>query len=242
MGSLYVLMCLAAMIHQSAGLNFTLDCNLSTMKEEVQKEILDCHNNIRRSVIPTASNMLKMEWSHEAASDAQRWANKCTLKVSEFSNRTTGDTVCSENVFASSLSVCWKDVILAWKLQKKNFIYGVGAINQKSHYLAYIQMIFYRTYKIGCGVSYCPNNIYKYFYVCQYCPARNEVTSLATPYKKGERCADCPYSCYNGLCTNPCQYEDKYSNCQQLKDKLTCDFIPVKLHCKATCMCTSEIK
>ncbi|XP_007484131.1 cysteine-rich venom protein-like [Monodelphis domestica] len=236
------LMFLATVIHQSIGLNPRLYGNLSTMKEEIQKKILEHHNNIRRSVIPTASNMLKMEWSHEAATNAQSRANNCTLKVNRFPNRTIGDTVCGENILRSTFPTSWTDAILVWKLQKKNFIYGVGAVNVTGHYLAYTQMIWYRSYKIGCGVAYCPKNEFKYFYVCHYCPAGNKVTSLATPYKKGAKCADCPHACQNGLCTNPCPYEDKYSNCKEMKDMFTCDFTEIKLHCKATCRCTNEIK
>ncbi|XP_043856238.1 cysteine-rich venom protein-like [Dromiciops gliroides] len=241
MGPLSLLLLLATVIHQSTGLNFTLYSNLSPTKE-MQKKILEHHNNIRRSVIPPASNMLKMEWNNEAAANAQRWANKCTTEASGINNRSIDDMVCGENIFAASFPASWDDAILVWELQKKNFTYGVGAINENHHYLSYTQMIWYKTYKIGCGVSYCPQNAYKYIYVCQYCPAGNEVISLATPYKKGDRCGDCLHSCQNGLCTNPCQYEDKYSNCQDLKDHLTCDFTEVKLHCKATCRCTSEIK
>ncbi|XP_074093271.1 cysteine-rich venom protein TEL1-like isoform X2 [Macrotis lagotis] len=200
MGSFSLLMFLAAVIHQSTGLNFTLHRNSPPIKEEEQKKILENHNNIRRSVIPMASNMLKMEWSHEAASNAQKRADKCMIKVSEFSNRSIGGARCGENIFLSSFPVSWEDVILAWKLQKKNFIYGVGATEGDNHYLAYTQMIWYKSYQIGCAVSYCPNNVNKYVHVCQYCPAGNVLRALPTPYKKGVRCADCPYSCQDGLC------------------------------------------
>ncbi|XP_036624234.1 cysteine-rich venom protein-like [Trichosurus vulpecula] len=242
MGPLFIIMFLATVIHQSTGVNFTLYSNLSTVKIEVQNKILEHHNNIRRSVIPAASNMLKMEWSSEVASNAQMWANECKMKNSGFSVRAINDTECGENIFGSSFPASWDDVILGWKLQKRNFIYGLGGINENHNFLTYIQMVWYRTYKIGCGFSQCPNNKYKYIYVCQYYPGRNEGTSLMTPYKKGDRCADCPHSCENGLCTNPCQYEDKYTNCQNLKDQLTCDFTHIKLHCEASCKCTSEIK
>ncbi|XP_044531275.1 cysteine-rich venom protein-like [Gracilinanus agilis] len=182
-----------------------------------------------------------LEWSHEAATNAQSLANNCILQVSSLPNRIIGDTVYGENILMSTFPTSWDDVILTWKLQKKNFIYGVGTVS-KNDYLAYTQMIWYRSNKIGCGVAYCSKNKYKYVYVCLYCPAGNEVTSLATPYKKGARCADCPHACQDGLCTNPRPHEDKYSNCKKMKDTFTCDFTNIKLYCKATCRCTSEIK
>uniref|UniRef100_A0A8C5T8U6 SCP domain-containing protein n=1 Tax=Malurus cyaneus samueli TaxID=2593467 RepID=A0A8C5T8U6_9PASS len=50
-------------------------------KTHSQKEILEQHNEIRRSVIPTARNMLKMEWSNKAAKNAQKWADQCEILV-----------------------------------------------------------------------------------------------------------------------------------------------------------------
>ncbi|XP_072494156.1 cysteine-rich venom protein-like [Notamacropus eugenii] len=241
MGSLFVLMFLATVTHQSTGLNSTLYSNLSTMEREVQKKIVEHHNSIRRSVIPMASNMLKVEWSNEASSNAQKWANLCNVRNSGISSRSIDGTSYGENMFGSSIPVSWDDVILAWELEKNNFIYGAGAINENLTFLAYTQMIWYSTYKIGCGFAQCPNNVYQFLYTCQYCPEGNDINSITTPYKKGDRCADCLHSCENGLCTNPCHYVDEYSNCQMMKDELACDFTYVKHHCKASCKCTSEI-
>ncbi|CAM5131081.1 unnamed protein product, partial [Natator depressus] len=47
---------------------------LTTDLPEVQIEITDKHNELRRLVSPTASNMLKMVWNAEAAKNAKSWA------------------------------------------------------------------------------------------------------------------------------------------------------------------------
>ncbi|XP_071959402.1 peptidase inhibitor 16-like [Antedon mediterranea] len=44
--------------------------------EEIEA-IVDLHNQYRREVSPTASNMLYMEWNEELADLAQQWANGC---------------------------------------------------------------------------------------------------------------------------------------------------------------------
>nr|XP_042125948.1 cysteine-rich secretory protein 1-like [Peromyscus maniculatus bairdii] len=61
------------------------------------------------------------------------------------------------------------------------------------------------------------------------------------PYTIGQPCALCPDHCEDGLCTNSCEYEDKFSNCAELKASLTCDYPMVKQECKATCNCEGKI-
>ncbi|KAJ4929225.1 hypothetical protein JOQ06_004836 [Pogonophryne albipinna] len=54
-------------------------------------------------------------------------------------------------------------------------------------------------------------------------------------------CGDCPNACNNKLCTNPCPYADKYSNCPDLKQQPTCSNADVASWCPASCKCTSQI-
>ncbi|EPQ05145.1 Cysteine-rich secretory protein 3 [Myotis brandtii] len=60
---------------------------MATGRREVQSEIVNKHNEVRRSVSPPARNMLKMQWDSKAAANAQRWANKCVLKHSSSEDR-----------------------------------------------------------------------------------------------------------------------------------------------------------
>ncbi|KAL6053899.1 hypothetical protein STEG23_003726, partial [Scotinomys teguina] len=60
---------------------------LLTDQPHVQREIVNKHNELRKAVSPTASNMLKMEWSTAATVNAQRWANKCILEHSNAQDR-----------------------------------------------------------------------------------------------------------------------------------------------------------
>uniref|UniRef100_A0A8C5FJY5 Serotriflin-like n=1 Tax=Gadus morhua TaxID=8049 RepID=A0A8C5FJY5_GADMO len=206
-----------------------------------QEEIVEKHNALRRGVQPTASNMLKMTWSSEAAANAQQWADTCSMKHSTaaFRRISTGD--CGENLATASYKNSWTNSIQAWYNEVQDWKYGVGSYNGRpvGHYT---QVVWYRSNVIGCGMAYCPNSetYYKYFFVCQYCPAGNY--GFAVPYNSGPTCGDCPNDCDDKLCTNPCPHTDQYSNCAYLAQQWGCGHTQVASSCPATCKCANLIK
>ncbi|XP_053879450.1 cysteine-rich venom protein pseudechetoxin-like [Malaclemys terrapin pileata] len=233
-------LCLSAVLQPSTGQTPGL-ASLSTDNAYQQKEIVDKHNALRRGVMPTASNMLRMEWSPAAAKNAKSWANQCTLSHSPPNRRTT--TVgCGENLYMSTALKSWSDAIQAWYNEVGNFIYGIGSTTPGAAIGHYTQVVWYKSYQIGCAIAYCPQRFYKYYYVCHYCPAGNYRNTMNTPYKSGPVCGDCPNACDNGLCTNPCKYVDDYSNCPSLKVFPGCTNPTIKARCAASCRCTTEIK
>ncbi|XP_064002799.1 cysteine-rich venom protein kaouthin-2-like isoform X2 [Pogoniulus pusillus] len=172
---------------------------LSTRKADQKKLIVDSHNALRRGVKPTASNMLKMEWSPAAANNSQSWASRCTLNHSPANMRRT--TVgCGENLFMSTAPVLWSAVIQAWYDEEKDFTYGRGVKTPGAVIGHYTQVVWHNSHLVGCAVAFCPNEKYSFFYVCQYCPAGNLLSSIQTPYKAGVPCGDCPNACEKGLC------------------------------------------
>ncbi|XP_071384854.1 cysteine-rich venom protein-like [Centroberyx affinis] len=203
-----------------------------------QSEIVNKHNALRRGVQPTASNMLKMSWNSQTAANAQRWANTCSMKHSPASSREISSSGCGENLYMSSYKNTWSNAIQSWYDEVKDWRYGVGSTNGGvvGHFT---QLVWYRSNQVGCGMAYCPNSRYKYFYVCQYCPPGNY--QYTNPYKAGPSCGDCPNACDNKLCTNPCPYADKYSNCPDLKQQWGCSNKDVASWCSASCKCTSQI-
>ncbi|KAM8777406.1 cysteine-rich secretory protein 2-like [Rhynchonycteris naso] len=214
---------------------------LLTPQTKVQKDIVNKHNELRKSVSPPASNMLKMEWSKEAMENAQKWANKCTLEHSNAEDRKTS-TRCGENLYMSSDPAAWSEAIESWYNEKHNFIYGVGPKTSSAVVGHYTQTVWYSSYLIGCGIAYCPNQeSLKYFYVCHYCPVGNNVSKKNIPYQEGTPCASCPGNCDDGLCTNSCQYEDLIGNCNSLKKTAGCEHELLKEKCKATCLCENKI-
>nr|Q8JGT9.1 RecName: Full=Cysteine-rich venom protein tigrin; Short=CRVP; AltName: Full=Cysteine-rich secretory protein RHA1; Short=CRISP-RHA1; Flags: Precursor [Rhabdophis tigrinus tigrinus]AAM19739.1 tigrin [Rhabdophis tigrinus tigrinus] len=233
----FILLSLAAVLRQSFG---NVDFNSESPRNPgKQQEIVNIHNSFRRSVRPTARNMLKMEWYSEAASNAERWAYQCAYDHSPRSSRILNGIQCGENIFMASDPWAWTSIIQDWYDEYRNFVYGVGANPPDSVTGHYTQIVWYKSYLVGCAAAYCPSSLYNYFYVCQYCPAGNIQGSTSTPYASGPTCADCPSNCDNGLCTNPCTHKDDYNNCNSLVSDCQSDWD--KSHCPATCFCKNKI-
>ncbi|XP_053466921.1 cysteine-rich venom protein pseudechetoxin [Ictalurus furcatus] len=207
---------------------------ICTSLEDVQDEIVNVHNAFRRAVVPTASNMLKMNWSEEVATSAQDWANTCAMAHGPPSSRMLGSYQMGENLFKSSELLPWTDVVTAWHNEVANYNYPTGSANGKEigHYT---QVIWFSSYEVGCGVAKCGND---YFYDCQYYRAGNY--RRVPPYSLGEPCSACPQACDNKLCTNPCPYVNTFANCPALKKQGPCsDYL--QKWCSAQCFCTTEI-
>ncbi|XP_044531276.1 cysteine-rich secretory protein 3-like [Gracilinanus agilis] len=233
----HVLLCLTTLLLSSCATQNPTFESLSTKNNNIQEEIVNKHNDLRANVKPAANNMLKMKWSPEAQESAQAWANKCTLQHSTIKDRTIGNP-CGENLFMSTVPMKWSKAIQDWYDEVSNFEYGKGAIDPTKPIGHYTQVVWFSSYKVGCGIAYCPNAAFPYFYVCQYCPSGNYKTN---PYEKGPSCDKCPNSCSNKLCTNPCQYTDNISNCEDLKKQVSCQHEILKNKCKATCHCANKI-
>ncbi|EDM18670.1 rCG43516, isoform CRA_a [Rattus norvegicus] len=213
---------------------------LTTNQIQVQREIIAKHNELRRQVSPPGSNILKMEWNVQAAANAQKWANNCILEHSSTEDRKI-NIKCGENLYMSTDPTSWRTVIQSWYEENENFVFGVGA-KPNSAVGHYTQLVWYSSFKVGCGVAYCPNqDTLKYFYVCHYCPMGNNVMKKSTPYHQGTPCASCPNNCDNGLCTNSCDFEDLLSNCESLKSSAGCKHELLKAKCEATCLCEDKI-
>uniref|UniRef100_K4IDE1 CRiSP-Abr-3 n=1 Tax=Abronia graminea TaxID=278977 RepID=K4IDE1_ABRGR len=239
---LSIYLCLAAMLHQSSSEASPDLPGVMTSNANQQKVIVDTHNNLRRTVQPTASNMLKMEWDFATAQNAQRSADTCTLEHTPQKDRTINGVACGENLFSSSAIHQWPSVIQEWFNERNDFNFGKGPTKPGVMIGHYTQVVWYRSYILGCAVAHCPRQkTYKYFYVCQYCPAGNLRSQKYTPYKIGRPCGDCPQACDNGLCTNPCKYKDEYENCPELKKQVGCNH-PMMKDCQSSCKCTTEIK
>ncbi|GAB1301062.1 Cysteine-rich secretory protein 1 [Apodemus speciosus] len=187
--------------------------DLSTSKMSVQEEIVNKHNQLRRMVSPSGSDLLKMEWNIDAQVNAQDWADKCTYRHSPIELRTT-KLKCGENLFMSNYLATWSSVIQDWYDESSDLAFGLGPKEPGS--------------KVG-------------HYTQVYCPGGNNINRLYTPYTKGAPCASCPGHCEDGLCTNSCEYEDEYSNCEELKSIVTCEHEILKEGCRATCNCEGKI-
>ncbi|KAF0031783.1 hypothetical protein F2P81_016338 [Scophthalmus maximus] len=70
-----------------------------------------------------------------------------------------------ENLFYSSSPYPWTDVVGAWHSEVSHYLYPNGSTNGGTigHYT---QVVWNSSYRVGCGMTLCPNNIY--FYGCHY--------------------------------------------------------------------------
>nr|XP_056712793.1 cysteine-rich venom protein catrin-like [Euleptes europaea] len=150
--------------------------------------------------------------------------------------------MCGQTVSQSDPASTWDEIVGYWASKKNDFKYGVGRINPRVNIHSYTQAIWYNSYMVGCGVSYCPKNKFPFLYICQYCPAGNIRGQMERPYKKGPPCGDCPKNCDKKLCTNPCKYVDRIETCKKLKSVMGCKAANKDGLCKATCKCRNKIK
>ncbi|XP_053567078.1 cysteine-rich secretory protein 2-like [Bombina bombina] len=190
------------------GLKESLESELdgATTKPHIKDLIVNTHNYYRSIVKPSARNMLKMEWSEEAAEKANHQASRCVMQHSPFSSRRVSNPYemqCGENILFSSTETDWAKVIQDWDSEKDNFALGVGPKSDKDMVGHYTQLVWDKSFLVGCGVANCPNSQFPYHFVCQYCPAGNDMRRLYKPYKKGKPCADCRGSCDGKLCKPP---------------------------------------
>lgn len=214
---------------------------LSTHKTNVKEEIVKCHNHFRSNVTPSAGNMLKLKWSNKLMESAERWAKTCTLNHSEVKDRNDNGVPYGENILISPACVKWTLIINQWHNERAYLIWGVGPIgnNVTGHYT---QLVTYRTSEVGCAVNKCNvNGTYHVFFVCQYYPAGNWLSSLYQPYTKGKPCSLCRTDCDESgkLCLNSCSDTDKAGNCLAVKGVEQCE--KFKNMCKATCLCKNKI-
>ncbi|MEE6477059.1 hypothetical protein FKM82_011335 [Ascaphus truei] len=226
----------ASLLHQSVE---QFDDGYSE-SEATKKEIIDVHNDFRRNVQPPASNMLKLSWNSTLAEIAGKWSVKCFLNHSSPSFRKLNEGVCGENIMKSPTPMSWRDIIKVWYDESLDFVYGKGPITSDAVVAHYTQVVWYRTYQLGCAYAYCENSEYQYFYVCSYWPSGNQPQRIYRPYNNGKQCSECTSSCNDGICTNFCPMMDTVTNCDEVEEGHLCGNNQI-IQCNATCECGDRI-
>ncbi|XP_064411456.1 cysteine-rich secretory protein 2-like [Latimeria chalumnae] len=179
--------------------------------------------------------MLKMMWNQEAADGATLWSKRCYLSFSN--NAAISTTTCGENLLMASNLTSWHEVAELWFTNREYLTQRKGDSRTENYNL----QVSESSYMLGCGVSQCPDQRWKYlyFYVCWYCPLGNFLQNNEEPYRLGQNCRDCPKSCDNRLCL-PCDHKDKQPNCASLKKSFRCASPLIKDICLKTCNCDGK--
>ncbi|XP_036376033.1 glioma pathogenesis-related protein 1b [Megalops cyprinoides] len=177
------------------------------------------HNDHRSRVNPAASDMLYMTWDEALAKSARAWARNCK----NFHNpllQTRGKvhptfSPVGENIWVgepfSTFTV--EGAVQKWFNEVAEYTYSTKEC--KSVCGHYKQVVWAKSYKVGCAVQVCPNGIEEFsnnpksaIFVCNYGDAGN--IKGHHPYKEGTSCSGCPSdSCNNKLCRNPKREELK---------------------------------
>ena len=149
------------------------------MTDAMKNELLDKHNELRAKVAngeeagqPSATNMNKLEWDDELASNAQLWADQCpdgswvvsdapphdpnrnTIVYDGHIGQNMADSWNSANNMDWGLSTKvqkWYDEVKDWPAANVGAFSSNGATGVIGHYT---QVIWAETKKVGCGVMY----------------------------------------------------------------------------------------
>ncbi|XP_062600837.1 glioma pathogenesis-related protein 1-like [Saccostrea cucullata] len=124
-----------------------------------QQQYLDAHNNARASVIPTATNMLKMKWSNALATVAENYAKKCiwghnAARTTETQALTSDFNYVGENLYLTSQSSANPvSVVQSWDDEKSDYTYSSNTCNAVCGH--YTQVVWASSEYVGCAAHTC---------------------------------------------------------------------------------------
>ncbi|XP_048763581.1 cysteine-rich secretory protein LCCL domain-containing 2-like isoform X1 [Ostrea edulis] len=168
--------------------------------------IQNTHNDLRS--LEGAADMKYMTTDRSLEIAAQQWADRC-----EFEHQMRGY---GENLaFISSTGATpepgyvIRESIRQWYNERPLYSFGTQSCGAACHYT---QMIWARTSRLGCAMSYCNTlfdgrgRVYRnaQYFVCFYSPQGNYIGQ--TPYTPGRPCSRCPrgnFCTRKGLCYGP---------------------------------------
>ncbi|CAG0898317.1 unnamed protein product, partial [Darwinula stevensoni] len=190
---------------------------------EVEKGlVVDLHNQLRAKVAhgqnpykakgfqPQSSAMIEMTWDDELGIIAQKWADQCRFENDCNQCRRVARFSVGQNLFFTKSSyqedprADWELPMSSWFSMVQRFPHNhVYSYQAGSEWSPYTQMIWGKSYKVGCGyASFKDGSNFNKLYVCNYGPAGNLVGKPV--YRTGRPCSRCPrgHVCNGkGLCT-----------------------------------------
>uniref|UniRef100_A0A8C7DRJ6 SCP domain-containing protein n=1 Tax=Naja naja TaxID=35670 RepID=A0A8C7DRJ6_NAJNA len=151
------------------------------------EECVSVHNRFRSSVDPPASNMKRMSWDHDLAKTALGWANRCQFNhnpdLKSPGKAHPNFTAVGENIWTGSI---WyfnvTSALTNWYDEVQYYNYATQRCKDVCGH--YTQMVWAKTYKVGCAVHFCP--IVQGFggsnaahFICDYGPGMVNIFKLA---------------------------------------------------------------
>ncbi|XP_054709530.1 CRISP/Allergen/PR-1-like [Uloborus diversus] len=209
-------------------------CNiLATYVTDDEKVIIvDEHNKYRSKIaagkelkLPSAGNMLQMEWDDELAAVAQKYAEQCQFSHDPASARRVQNFGVGQNIALETLTntqgipaANWPWAVQIWYDELQYFSKGLidPFVTPPSDptYGHFSQLAWAESWKVGCGyVLHQEGATLKKLYICNYGPAGNMLPG--SMYKIGQPCSACPV---NSCCDKTCGSNAEYSGLCKITD------------------------
>ena len=198
---------LSDVVHHSVRLRRGSQARPLTRKEIV--ELVELHNELRAR--EGAVDMELITWNNRLASQAAKWAAKCTWGQAILRAEPDFKEEIGQNVWAvEGNTITVTDGIHAFYNEKQE-CEGEDLAVDISYCANYTQLVWSTTRQIGCAVHRCEPLVGKGFnfnamyLVCNYGPAGN--WEGEKPFIKGPPCSNCSIGagwCKNKLCDNTC--------------------------------------
>uniref|UniRef100_G1NY40 GLIPR1 like 2 n=1 Tax=Myotis lucifugus TaxID=59463 RepID=G1NY40_MYOLU len=180
-------------------------------------EYVNLHNELRGKVKPPGANLRFMTWDVALSRTARAWGKKCVfernihleeIKMAHPKFNGIGENmwVGPENEFTASIA------IRSWYAEKERYHFGNGTCSGDCS--KYMQLVWDKSYKVGCAVTPCSEVgriKYAALFICNYAPG---ATLRRKPYQQGVVCSQCNESdrCTDFLCSNADREEAIYYN------------------------------
>ncbi|BHF61644.1 SCP / Tpx-1 / Ag5 / PR-1 / Sc7 of extracellular domains [Sparganum proliferum] len=138
---------------------------------------LNYHNEVRRSVVPAASNMQDMVYDEELEVLAQKWVNRCKFEHpsrSEEEYRLSGQNLGATGGLDGEASI--RKVMKMWYDENKDYNYDRNSCKGVCGH--YTQMVWWNSNRIGCAMKTCSGifpGMKANFIACQYVARGNYI-------------------------------------------------------------------
>ncbi|KAM5253478.1 GLIPR1-like protein 2 [Hipposideros larvatus] len=185
-----------------------LSAKLLPHEEDVRfiNEYVTLHNELRGNVTPTGANLRFMTWDVALSRTARAWGKKCVFKRNthleelnmahpKFNGVGENMWVGPENEFTASIA------IRSWYAERKKYHFENDSCSGDCS--NYMQLVWDKSYKVGCAVTPCSkigDIKHAVIFICNYAPGG---TGTRRPYKAGVICSQCSQHdrCTDFLCS-----------------------------------------
>ncbi|XP_025086767.1 cysteine-rich secretory protein LCCL domain-containing 2-like [Pomacea canaliculata] len=159
--------------------------------------IIEHHNDLRRNVVPSASDMRTMMWDDQLARYAEVWSGHCRYeRPPQQSHPNIGSNLFYTRGYTSSwysIRTSVQRSLHAWTRERDFFKYDMDC----GMACSYVQMVYSATYRMGCAMRNCPHLAVRNdseaqttLFVCFYSPKGKPMGTY--PYRTGSPCSSCP--------------------------------------------------